>query len=56
MTDAMTADAKQTLTAGIPLERLGAPSDIAGMVAVLSSDLASYMTGQVIVVDGGLVM
>ena len=56
MTDAMTAEARQTLSAGIPLERLGTPADVAGMVAVLSSELAGYMTGQVIVVDGGLVM
>ncbi|MEP6779530.1 MAG: 3-oxoacyl-[acyl-carrier-protein] reductase [Gemmatimonadaceae bacterium] len=56
MTSAMTAEAKATLSAGIPLERLGTPGDVAGMVAVLASDLASYMTGQVIVVDGGLVM
>ena len=56
MTDAMTPEARQTLTSGIPLERLGSPDDIANMVLVLSSDLASYVTGQVIVVDGGLVM
>jgi 3-oxoacyl-[acyl-carrier protein] reductase len=56
MTAAMTPEAKTTLSAGIPLERLGTPQDIAGMVAVLASDLAAYVTGQVIVVDGGLVM
>ncbi len=56
MTAAMTADARSTLSAGIPLERLGTPDDIAGMVAVLSSDLSRYITGQVFVVDGGLVM
>ena len=56
MTDAMTPEARQSLTSGIPLERLGTPGDVAGMVAVLSSDLGSYMTGQVLVVDGGLVM
>jgi 3-oxoacyl-[acyl-carrier protein] reductase len=56
MTAAMTADARSTLSAGIPLERLGTPDDIAGMVAVLSSDLTRYVTGQVFVVDGGLVM
>jgi 3-oxoacyl-[acyl-carrier protein] reductase len=56
MTAAMTPEAKATLSAGIPLERMGTPQDIAGMVAVLASDLASYVTGQVIVVDGGLVM
>jgi 3-oxoacyl-[acyl-carrier protein] reductase len=40
----------------IPLERLGTPDDIAGMVVVLASDLTSSVTGQVLVVDGGLVM
>ena len=56
MTAAMTPEAKATLSAGIPLERLGKPADIAGLVAVLASDIAAYITGQVIVVDGGLVM
>ncbi|MBM4193279.1 MAG: 3-oxoacyl-[acyl-carrier-protein] reductase [Gemmatimonadetes bacterium] len=54
MTDAMTPEAKAALTGSIPLERLGAVSDVAGAVAWLSSDLAAYVTGQVIVVDGGL--
>ncbi len=56
MTAAMTQEARSTLSAGIPLERLGTPEDIAGMVAVLASDLTRYVTGQVFVVDGGLVM
>ncbi|MCC6243827.1 MAG: 3-oxoacyl-[acyl-carrier-protein] reductase [Gemmatimonadaceae bacterium] len=56
MTAAMTDDARSSLSAGIPLERLGTPDDIAGMVAVLASDLTRYVTGQVFVVDGGLVM
>lgn len=56
MTDEMTDEARKSLSAGIPLERLGTPQDVAGMVAVLSSELASYMTGQVVVVDGGLAM
>ena len=56
MTAAMTPEARSTLSAGIPLERLGTPEDIAGMVAVLASDLTRYVTGQVFVVDGGLVM
>ncbi len=56
MTAAMTPDAKSSLSAGIPLERLGTPEDIASMVVVLASDLTSYVTGQVFVVDGGLVM
>jgi 3-oxoacyl-[acyl-carrier protein] reductase len=56
MTAAMTPEAKATLSQQIPLERLGTPSDIAGTVAFLASDAASYITGQVIVVDGGMVM
>ena len=56
MTAAMTADAKTAMAAQIPLERLGSPADIAGMVAFLASEHAAYVTGQVFVVDGGMVM
>jgi len=56
MTAAMTAEARAALSGQIPLERLGTPADVAGVVAFLSSDLASYITGQVLVVDGGMVM
>ena len=56
MTAAMTPEARETLVKGIPLERLGSVADVAGAVAWLSSDLAAYITGQVIVVDGGLAM
>ncbi len=56
MTGAMTAAAREQLSAQIPLGRLGSPADIAGVVAFLSSDLAGYITGQVFVVDGGMVM
>ncbi len=56
MTAAMTPEARASLSAGIPLERLGTPEDVAGMVVVLASDLTAYVTGQVFVVDGGLVM
>ena len=56
MTAAMTAEARATLSGQIPLERLGNPNDIAAIVAFLASDFASYITGQVLVVDGGLVM
>jgi 3-oxoacyl-[acyl-carrier protein] reductase len=56
MTDRMTAEAKSALEGMIPLERLGKPEDVSAAVAFLSSDLASYVTGQVIVVDGGMVM
>jgi 3-oxoacyl-[acyl-carrier protein] reductase len=56
MTQAMTAEARAALTGSIPLERLGSPADVASMVAFLASDHAAYITGQVLVVDGGMVM
>jgi 3-oxoacyl-[acyl-carrier protein] reductase len=56
MTGAMTAEARAALTGTIPLERLGSPNDIAGMVAFLASDHGAYITGQVLVIDGGMVM
>jgi 3-oxoacyl-[acyl-carrier protein] reductase len=56
MTAAMTPEARTAMSAQIPLERLGKPEDIAGTVAFLASEHAAYITGQVFVVDGGLVM
>jgi len=56
MTDAMTPEARNALNGLIPLERLGKPDDIASMVVFLASDHAAYITGQVLVVDGGMVM
>jgi 3-oxoacyl-[acyl-carrier protein] reductase len=56
MTAAMTAEARAALGQQIALERLGSAQDVAAMVAFLASDLASYITGQVFVVDGGMVM
>jgi 3-oxoacyl-[acyl-carrier protein] reductase len=56
MTAAMTDDARTTLSQQIPLARLGTPKDIAGAVVFLASDHASYITGQVLVIDGGMVM
>ena len=56
MTAAMTPEAREALSKQIPLERLGTPNDVAATVAFLASDLASYVTGQALVVDGGLVM
>ena len=56
MTNAMTAEARASLIGTIPLERLGQPKDVASLVAFLSSEYAGYITGQVLVVDGGMVM
>ena len=56
MTAAMTPEARASLSGQIPLDRLGRVQDIASMVAFLASDHASYITGQVLVVDGGMVM
>ncbi len=56
MTAAMTPEARNGLTGLIPLERLGSPADVSAAVAFLASEHAAYITGQVIVVDGGMVM
>ncbi len=56
MTDAMTPEAVNALSAQIPLDRLGSPQDVAGVVAFLASEHAGYITGQVLTVDGGMVM
>jgi 3-oxoacyl-[acyl-carrier protein] reductase len=56
MTAAMTPEARTALGQQIPLERLGTVADIASAVTFLASDQASYITGQVFVVDGGMVM
>ncbi len=56
MTDKMPEAAREKLSDNIPLKRLGTPEDIASVTAFLVSDDASYITGQVIGVDGGLLM
>ena len=54
MTQAMTDAAKEATVAQIPLKRVGTTKDIAEAVAFLASDKASYITGQVLSVDGGM--
>lgn len=56
MTDSLGDKFKEEAKKGIPLRRLGTPKDVAEVVAFLSSDSSNYITGQVINVDGGMVM
>ena len=56
MTDAIPEVTRNEVVKMIPMGRMGAPADVAGVVAFLASDLAAYVTGQVLVVDGGLAM
>jgi 3-oxoacyl-[acyl-carrier protein] reductase len=55
MTDALPDDIREQILEGVPLKRAGKPEDIANAVAFLCSDAASYITGQVIKVDGGMI-
>jgi len=56
MTGKLTEDVREEMLKQIPLARFGEPKDIAGIVAFLATDAASYITGQTIHVDGGMVM
>jgi 3-oxoacyl-[acyl-carrier protein] reductase len=54
MTDVLPQQAKDMALAQIPMKRFGQPGDIAKAVGFLASDASSYVTGQVLSVDGGM--
>lgn len=54
MTEALSNEVKERLTSQIPLKRLGEVTDVANLVVFLAGDDASYITGEVIKVDGGM--
>lgn len=54
MTDAIPDQIREGMISAVPLKRIGQPQDIGNIVGFLASDSASYITGQVISVDGGL--
>jgi len=56
LTDEISGDMRTLMLQNTPLGRLGEPEDIAGAVRFLSSDAAAYITGEVLLVDGGLGM
>lgn len=56
MTDVLSDQVKEAMSAQIPMKKFGATKDVANTVAFLASDDAGYITGQVICVDGGMAM
>ena len=56
MTDKLSEEQAARMTANIPAGRFGTPEDIAGSVVFLASDAASYITGQTLHINGGLLM
>ena len=56
LTEVLPEQAQQAILQNTPLERMGTPEDVAAAVRYLSSDAASFVTGEVLLVDGGLGM
>jgi 3-oxoacyl-[acyl-carrier protein] reductase len=56
MTEALSDEVRAEWVKGIPLKRGGSPEDVANAVLYLASDLSTYVSGQTICVDGGMVM
>ena len=56
MTDKLNEKQKEALLSNIPMKRMGKPEDVARVAAFLCGEDADYITGQVITVDGGMVM
>jgi len=56
MTDILSEDVRKKYLENIPLKRFGTPEDVADVIGFLASDDSDYVTGQVIHIDGGLVM
>ena len=56
MTAVLTDEQKNHAAENISMQRLGQPQDIANTALYLASDLSTYVTGQIIAVDGGLIM
>ena len=55
MTDVLKQEVKNEIAKNIPLKRMGTPQDVANVVKFLASEDSSYITGQVISVDGGMI-
>lgn len=56
MTDVLKDDIKEEIAKAIPLKRMGTPEDVANVVKFLASEDSSYITGQAIHIDGGMLM